>query len=129
VAIVSGFTNETKDSVIDGSIDVDGQEWPMLVVNGAGFLRSGGPEQALVAAMSTGKEARVTWTQKDGLVTHTYHLEGFAAAKKSIDMLCPNPTAAAKSQAQPDAAKSQAQSDAPKPEPKLEKRKHRHHRH
>ncbi|AOG03100.1 hypothetical protein [Bosea sp. RAC05] len=91
VVVVSGFGDDTGN---EGTLDIDGQEFGLLIYNGAGFVRSGEPEQKVVAALEAGKEARVTWFRKDGLVIQVYKLDGFTTAKKTIDTACPRPGSA-----------------------------------
>jgi len=105
VVIVSGYGDETGE---EGTIDVDGKEFSLLIFKGAGFVRSGEPEERLVAALEQGKEARVTWLRKDGMIVQNYRLEGFPVAKKTIDAACPKPgakPAAAEAAAKPETAK------------------------
>lgn len=109
VVVVSGFGDDTGN---EGTLDIDGQEFGLLIYNGAGFVRSGEPEQKVVSALETGKEARVTWFRKDGLVIQLYKLEGFATAKKTIDTACPRPGSAP---AKEEAAEKAAHSASSKP--------------
>lgn len=85
VAIVSGLGD--KDG-LSGQADVDGRLFQLLMFNGTGYVKTGEREDALLAAMSAGKELRVTWTSKDGMVVQSYQLEGMAQAKRSIDISC-----------------------------------------
>lgn len=100
VAIVSGLD---MPSGAEGLLEVNGQEFPLLVFGNAGFVRSGEPEQQLVEAMAKASEAKVVWTLKDRMETQTYKMEGFQTAKKTIDTACPRPATAAA--AKPDAPK------------------------
>lgn len=85
VAIVSGIDDAAG---LSGQVDVDGNVFQLLMFNGNGYVKTGAREDALLAAMSTGKEARVTWSSKSGMIVQTYQLEGMAQAKRSIDMSC-----------------------------------------
>jgi len=73
----------------EGTIEVNGQEYPMLVFRGAGFVRSGDPEKGLVEGLSKATEARVTWVLKDQMTVQTYKVSGFPTAHKVIDAACP----------------------------------------
>lgn len=95
VAIVSGLD---MPSGAEGLLEVNGQEFPLLVFGNAGFVRSGEPEQQLVEAMAKASEAKVVWTLKDRMETQTYRMEGFQTAKKTIDTACPRPAAPAKAE-------------------------------
>lgn len=86
VTVASGL-NVTPGT--EGMIEVNGQEYPMLVFQGAGFVRSGDPERSLVENLSKATEARVTWVQKDKMTIQTYKVSGFQAAHKVIDAACP----------------------------------------
>ena len=89
VSIVSGIDVPVGAEAI---IDVGGQEYPLLVFRGAGFVRSGDPERTLVEALGKASEAKVTWMLKDQLTVQTYRLDGFANAKKTIDVSCGRPS-------------------------------------
>lgn len=86
VAVVSGMD---IPSGAEGLLEVNGQEFPLLIFGNAGFVRSGDPERQLVEAMSKASEAKVVWTLKDRLETQTYRMDGFETAKKTIDTACP----------------------------------------
>lgn len=88
VTIASGL-NVTPGT--EGMIEVNGQEYPMLVFQGAGFVRSGEPERSLVEGLAKATEARVTWVQKDKMTVQTYKVSGFQQAHKVIDAACPSP--------------------------------------
>jgi hypothetical protein len=76
----------------EGMVEVGGQEYPLLVFRGAGFVRSGEPEKGLVDGLSKATEVRVTWTLKDQMTVQTYKVAGFANAHKVIDAACPRST-------------------------------------
>lgn len=85
VAIVSG---QGPDKRMQGRIDIDGNIYNMLTFAGAGFVSTGPREEALLEALSKGKEARVTWTSDEGMIVQTYTLAGMTEAKKIIDFAC-----------------------------------------
>jgi len=88
----------------EGLIEVNGQEYPLLVFKGAGFVRSGEPEKSLVDNLAKASEARVTWMLKDGLTIQTYKVGGFGSAHKVLDAGCPRA-----------ASEASAPDEAPKP--------------
>lgn len=92
VAVVSGMNIPSGS---EGLLEVNGEEFPLLIFGNAGFVRSGDPEKQLVEAMSKATEAKVVWTLKDRLETQTYRMDGFETAKKTIDTACPRPESAA----------------------------------
>ncbi len=105
VTVVSGMEVPAGAEAI---VDVGGQEYPLLVFQGAGFVRSGEPERSLVEALGKATEAKVTWMFKDQLTVQNYRFEGFQAAKRTIDAGCPRPGKA-------EAGKAEEAEPAPKP--------------
>ena len=88
VAIVSGLGDLTGARA---TIEIADAELPLLVWKNAGFVRSGDPEKKLIDLMAKNKLATVTWFSKEGMITQTYDLTGFAEAKRKIDLSCPRP--------------------------------------
>ncbi len=91
VSVVSGFGDITGTQ---GTLEVGGQEFPLLVYGSAGFVRSGDPEHKVMELLGKSSEATVTWYRKDGMAVQTYDVTDFAAAKRTIDVGCPHPAAA-----------------------------------
>lgn len=106
VSVVSGFGDITGTQ---GTLEVGGEEFPLLVYGNAGFVRSGDPEHKVMDLLSKSRDATVTWYRKDGMAVQTYDVSDFAAAKRTIDVGCPHPAAApGDKQASAEAVKSAA---------------------
>ncbi len=102
VSVVSGFGDITGTQ---GTLEVGGQEFPLLVYGNAGFVRSGDPESRLMGLLAKSSEATVTWYKKDGLAVQSYDVSNFAPAKRTIDVACPHvtpPSTVASSDDKPD---------------------------
>ncbi len=91
VSVVSGFGDITGSQ---GTLEIGGQEFPLLVYGNAGFVRSGEPEHKVMELLSRSSEATVTWYRKDGMAVQNYDITNFAAAKRTIDTACPHAAAA-----------------------------------
>ena len=87
VSVVSGFGDITGTQ---GTLEVGGQEFALLVYGNAGFVRSGDPEHRLMDLLAKSKEATVTWYKKDGMAVQSYDVSDFTAAKRTIDVACPH---------------------------------------
>lgn len=85
VAVVAGF-DVTKGKA---QLSVDGKDFEALPYGEAAFVASGSPEAALVAAMRSGRELKVAWSDADGnAAVDSYSLIGFTAAKAAVDAAC-----------------------------------------
>jgi len=83
---VSGTQETAKGDV---TLEVDGKSFEVLPFGDAAFVKSGAPETALIAAMKRGSNLKVTWKLSSGeVMSDTYALSGFAAAKEKIDKDC-----------------------------------------
>lgn len=83
---ISGTGESAKGGA---TLEVDGKSFEVLPFDDAVFVKSGAPENALLAAMKKGSELKVVWNLPSGkTVTDTYSLNGFTSAKEKIDRDC-----------------------------------------
>lgn len=73
----------------DVDVSVDGKDFNFLPFESTAFIQSGKPEGRVIAAMKSGESMTVTWrTQDAGMISETFSLMGFSAAKSEIDRKC-----------------------------------------
>ncbi|MTH95477.1 hypothetical protein [Roseibium sp. RKSG952] len=73
----------------DVDVVVDGKRFDFLPFESTAFIQSGKPEGRVISAMRRGESMTVTWrTPNAGMITETFSLMGFSAAKAEIDRKC-----------------------------------------
>lgn len=82
---------EAGHDTIDWDVDVnvDGTSFNFLPFKSSAFIQSGKPEARVIAAMKRGENMTVTWRTPDaGMISETFSMMGFTAAKAEIDRKC-----------------------------------------
>lgn len=85
ISFVAGLADMTG---IEGTADVDGKTFSLLLYDGAGFVSSGERENSLLSSMLAGNVLTVTWTGQQSMTVQRYSLSGLSQAKKTIDTAC-----------------------------------------
>lgn len=88
VSFVSGFSDVSGSKV---TVDIDGKKFDLLPYQQAAFIKSGEPEQDMIASMRRGRNMTVEWVSPGGRrIVDKYSLMGFTATHNEINKRCPS---------------------------------------